>query len=304
MGGPLLSTTQQIQHSKSKGISFKFISENEAADYLDNNITYYKVRSYRKNFKKDRDGKYINLDFGHLIDLSLIDLEFRRILLDMSLNIEHAFKLEIIKTLVHNKPGDGYYLVKNFLGLYPDIVKSLDSQKHTPYNQDLFIKFKTIYSMPMWAILELLSFSQLILLAKYSSDYLSDKKLKKLANQMYDIKDIRNACAHDNCLLNDLTSKERLHKPSFIVTKGLGDLKISKSSRENKLSNIRVYQITALLLFHKRLVKNILIQRKIAKNLHQFKTRLFKNHSYTTNTHISSFFNYLTKLIDNWYCLY
>lgn len=297
----LLSTDQQIEHCKSKGITFNLYTEENAKNHLTDYNTFFRIRSYRKNFSKNNKNKYINLDFAYLIDLSIIDHELRRTLLNMALNVEHTLKLNILNSINNTNLEDGYTIVKTFLSTYPDVEKSLKLQKRTPYTTDLYTKFQKISLMPIWAILELLSFSQLILLAKYTAIYTRNNELNKIANQLYDIKELRNACAHDNCIINDLKNKERTHKPSYIVTSALGKLNISPNSRKNKLNNVRIYQITTLLLFHNRFLKSREIRRKVANDLLHLKTRLYRNHDYKTNNVISSFFDYLIKLIDNWY---
>lgn len=295
-----LTIDEQIEHCKSKGISFKIMNERDVALYLRNHTTYYKLRSYRKNYRKNSVGQYIHLDFGHLVNLSLIDVELRRLLLDMTLHIEHAFKVELINVIQDSGSIDAHTIVRMFLEECPDIINKLDGHSHTAYNVDLFNKFKSVAHMPVWALLELLSFGQLIMLGKFIANLLQNKGLEKLAIQMHDIKDIRNACAHDNCILNDLASKTRKHLPNHIVSNKLGNLKISKRSRDNKLSNPRIYQITAVLVFHKRLVKNPFIQESIRLKLQHFKLRLIHNHNYTNNIVLSSFFDYLIKVLDSW----
>ena len=302
-GGSLLTASQQVEHCKNKGITFNNISESTAEDYLIKRNTFYRIRAYRKNFSKNSQGLYTNLDFAHLVDLASIDCELRQILLDMTLNLEHALKLAVLSAVERYRPGDGYMIVQNFLGYYPDVAISVDNQKRSPYNDDMFNKFQKSAAMPIWVFVELISFSQLILLSKYTACYLSDKSLGKLANQMYDIKDVRNACAHDNCMINDLISKGRKHKSSYDVTQALGKIKIGKCSRDSKLANIRIYQITAILFFHQRIVKNINAQSNVTKRLHKLKNRLYEEFDYNNNNTISSFFDYLTKLIDNWYKL-
>ena len=45
----LLTTSQLISHLKQKGITFKYISEDEAADFLDNHNYFFKLYAYRAN---------------------------------------------------------------------------------------------------------------------------------------------------------------------------------------------------------------------------------------------------------------
>ena len=78
---PKLSSKEQIEHLKSKGIKFSFISEEEAEKYLEENSNYYKLRAFRKSFIKysngENAGKYKDLDFAALKDLFAIDTKIR-----------------------------------------------------------------------------------------------------------------------------------------------------------------------------------------------------------------------------------
>ena len=73
---PMMSIVDMVPYMKSKNIKFEKCSEKNAEIYLrDNN--YYNVTSYKNNFIKyqcgEQKGKYIDLDFAYLKDLSIID---------------------------------------------------------------------------------------------------------------------------------------------------------------------------------------------------------------------------------------
>lgn len=65
-----LSVTDQVKRLEDKGISFNVFCKERAEDYLKSNNYYYKLTSFRKNFRKHPDGvnkgKYVNLDFAYL----------------------------------------------------------------------------------------------------------------------------------------------------------------------------------------------------------------------------------------------
>ncbi len=72
-----LSVQEQINHIESKGITFNLISKDEAQNFLEEYNSYFRLKSYAKNFSKYNNsikkGKYINLDFLYLKELSIID---------------------------------------------------------------------------------------------------------------------------------------------------------------------------------------------------------------------------------------
>ena len=83
--------------------------------YLEDNNNYFKLRSFRKNYIKDPNpGKYTNLDFADLVDLAIIDNRLRRILLEMSLSIEHFSKVHLLKVL-QETGEDGYAIIQDYV---------------------------------------------------------------------------------------------------------------------------------------------------------------------------------------------
>ena len=109
-----LSYNEQIEHMKNKGITFNIIAENEAKDFLINNNYFLKLYAYRKNYYKTKDGKYINLDFAYLKELSTIDMHLRYLIVEMCLDIEHAIKVKLLNKVQQVSNEDGYNIVKNF----------------------------------------------------------------------------------------------------------------------------------------------------------------------------------------------
>lgn len=292
-----LSIPQQIEHCKNKGITFNKCSEERAKEYLEIN-SFYRLRSYRKNFNKNNLGQYINLDFDDLIHLSIIDFRLRRILLGMTLNLEHYLKLQTISSVMNENPGHSIYLLNNYFGKYPNVKRALEKKKRTPYIKDILDKYeKCNFSMPIWAYVEMISFSEHLHLAQNITD---DKKLKLLTNQLYAIKDLRNACAHDNCLLNDLSTKSETN-PSYILTAMIGKLNIPKNSRKNKLSNARILQISSTLAFHKKYITNPKIHKYVSLELQKINKDYLSKNMFDKNYTISSSFGFLSKLLDNWY---
>lgn len=83
---PKLTSRQIVDMMRDeKGITFNYVSEDEAVSYLKNINNYMRTASYRKNYTKvqggKNDGKYERLDFAYLKELSTIDMHFRFILI-------------------------------------------------------------------------------------------------------------------------------------------------------------------------------------------------------------------------------
>lgn len=100
-GDVALDARSQIEYLRDiKSVTFELVSEETALYYLENCSYFYKTKAFAKNFDKycsdeDRKGRYVNLDFGHLIELETLDGVFRRACLDMALGVEHALKVRI-----------------------------------------------------------------------------------------------------------------------------------------------------------------------------------------------------------------
>ena len=117
---PKLTVQQLVSKMKNeKGISFNYISETDAENYLLNVNNYLRTAAYRKNYQKHtkgvNKGKYIGLDFAYLQELSTIDMHFRFIVSKMCLDIEHALKVQMIKDIECDPSTDGYDIVDHFL---------------------------------------------------------------------------------------------------------------------------------------------------------------------------------------------
>lgn len=110
-----LSYEGQINHLKSKGILFNKVSETKALEYLKLNNNFFKLKSYRKNFNKNKSkDQYVHLEFAYLSDLSIIDTRLRMIILEMALNIEHFTKVDLIRKITDSDVEDGYKIVQDY----------------------------------------------------------------------------------------------------------------------------------------------------------------------------------------------
>ena len=93
---PMLTPSELIKHLESKGVKFELINKENAQKYLEENNNYFKLVSYRKKFPKyekgENCGKYIDLDFKMLMDLSIIDMRIRKTMLSIVLDLEHYAK--------------------------------------------------------------------------------------------------------------------------------------------------------------------------------------------------------------------
>lgn len=252
---PKKSSKELVLKMIDKGIDISPYSIDEVESYLLNSNNFFRVCSYRKNYQKylngDNKGKYIGLSFDRLKALAIFDMKFRKSVLGICLDVEHSLKLYILRDF-ENSSDDGYMIIQDFFKTKNGnkAVKNIVQKSKNIYVSDLTNKY--IYSketeqvffttdpdnkevnvdLPVWAMLELLTFGDLLNFYYYYFN-LKNKKPPIPNGVLHKVKNIRNACAHNNCVLNNLYD-DSANIPSVIgeFAKQLG---LSKSSINKKL---------------------------------------------------------------------
>lgn len=311
---PWLTPHEQVEHLQSKGVRFDFISKGDAEKYLAKNNNYFRLRSYRKGFSKveegTRKGEYSNLDFIMLVDLSVIDMLLRFEMLPMTLDIEHFSKLKLLGE-IGSHLEDGYSIVEDFLARASKktptgnsvnlTIQEIEKGKSSPYISSL-LDYYPNHDYPAWAFMEIVSFGTFIHFQKFCAERFDDQKMKNDFYLLQTVKSLRNACAHNNCILNDLVSGSPMYKARNSVSQALGKVSgIGESMRKSKMRNDRIQQITTTMYMHRQLAsEGVHIHR--AESLQIFKERMNKNHNYYIgNYQVLSTFDFISKVIDGWF---
>ena len=316
---PMLNASDLIKHLQNKGIKFSIMSDIDAESYLSQNNNFFKLTSYRKNYSKYTDGpnkgKYEHLDFAYLIELARIDVEVRFILLKMCLDIEHFLKVYLIKfveDMVASGTGeDGYKFVSDYIAYDNNpsvIIKDGNRKKHSnledklkqnignPYCGNLLKKYKD--DMPIWALVEIISFGDLLDIFDYCVSVYS-MELPVDRRCLDRIRQIRNATAHNNCIINDFQSINKpANTPSFI-TNFLVSSEIGQNMRKKKLSNPRINQIVYLFYTYDKIVTGNHTRTNRVKELQDlFENRMLEHADYfQNNTLLTSTYDFFLKLV-------
>ena len=104
-----LTVEEQIQDMIDKNIQFELCSKEEAKKFLKYNNYYFKLKAYARNYNiNSQTNKYYNLDFAYLVELSKLDMYIRKIILELSLDVEHYLKVRLMNDLSDNPKEDGY----------------------------------------------------------------------------------------------------------------------------------------------------------------------------------------------------
>lgn len=304
----LLSVDDLINHMKNKGIKFNIISEDEAKEFLNNNNYYFKLAAYRSLYPKIDDpkskkiGQYQNLEFVYLKELSIIDMRLRYLIIDMCLDIEHAIKVRLVHSVSDNPQEDGYTIVKSYLNKEDKdfrMLKTIRQHKSGEYCKDLINKYYPFF--PIWVLVEVISFGDLLHISQfyentYNASIIPNNKF------MNTVRDLRNASAHSNCLINNMTKPmESSKQPDHEITHFVKEFSnISDNSRLKYLHRTFTYNIVTLLYVYNYLMPDEAKDKRF-KQLHDFMTgRVLKHKEYfQKNSRIIGVYNFLNKVIDN-----
>lgn len=306
---PKLSLDGQIEHLKEKGVLFNIMDEAEARDYLGRHNNYFKLTAYRKNYDKHPAGenkdKYINLEFAYLVDIAVIDMQLRYRIVHMALDLEHHTKLQLLRKMdKYNE--DGYQVVQDYIDSLDEKQRKIfDSEinrnKGNIYCGDIIAKYEGAF--PIWAFIEIVPFGRLVAFYGFCADRFSDKSMKDTFYRLLTCKEIRNASAHSNCILNNLKAKTAAHSTNAAVTSELMKIKgMNTNFRKNRMSNARIQQVVTLLYTHKDMVESEGIKRSESEDLKKIMERVDKNYDYyNTNPMIKGTFDFLKLVVDSWF---
>lgn len=307
---PMLSVEEQIQHLQSKGVKFEIMSVEEATTYLRENNNYFKLRAYRKNFPKHPDGlkkgQYIDLDFGQLKDLAIIDMRMRYTFLQLALDIEHYAKVHLLH-IIEASPDDGYNIVQR----YWEDLELRDSEnnghraeklraeikrnKENPYCGGLISYYGDTF--PVWVFVEIITMGNFVDFYYFCASYLGIKEMFKEYYLLLTIKQLRNATAHNNCLIHNMGAKEKTTSLDYDMMKKL--TLMSKTSRKTQLKNERMHQIVTLIYAHSVFVTSQGVRGHTRCVLEKLTERMFQNIDMYSNVPcIINSFTFFKKTVD------
>lgn len=263
-----------------------------------------KLAAYRANYEKcpmgKRQGQYKKLDFGYLKELSIIDMHLRYIIIEMCLDIEHAIKVRLINDVTQNPLEDGYDIVRKFIAKDNNlrILKSIRSHKSGEYCKDLITKYYPYF--PVWVFVELISFGDLMY---FCSFYEATYGVQIINNALMNtVRDLRNASAHSNCILNKMTERidvtKQINSDISNFIKQMVD--ISKTSRVNNLNYKFTNSFITLLFVYDKLMVTSSKQKRYRQIKNCLEGRVIRNKKYfENNTKIIGVYNFHKKVIDN-----
>lgn len=220
---PKKSFAELIELLETKGVKFTNISKDEALLILRDLNYYYKLTAYKRNFKRDENNKFKNLEFSYLTDLASMDMQLRYILLTATLDIEHALKTLLVAEITDNLEVDGFDIVRSFFHSTINSFNQLDENsvlknaKHKSHYQYKLYETHKI-APPAWVLMEVISFGDFLRFFEFYFKKYPTKEfnIHSLMGVLNSVKRIRNASAHNNALLFDLSNSDIKNVSNYI----------------------------------------------------------------------------------------
>ena len=215
----------------------------------------------------------------------------------MCLDIEHSLKIILLNDIANNPDEDGYNIIRLWDAENKHRNK-LTTYLKTSYCKEIINKFHPDY--PAFALCELISFGELCkLISFYNQIY--PGRLPFNTKLLYPVRDIRNASAHSNCLINDVRSSFG-GKPNSDILKYVQSIKeISKQVRKTKLNNKPLHDFICLMYFYPLVVKSEHL-RANRKNdlLNLIKGRMRKHKEYySQNATLRTTYIFIRRILKN-----
>lgn len=303
---PKLTIEQQVEHLKNKGVAFTLCTEEQAASFLAYSTFFFKVKAFDKDYEiNPKTGKYLNLDFAYLMELSTLDMHLRRLILHATLDLEHYLKVMLILEISENPDEDGYEIVDRFFSVYPEVKASISAKSENSMCCDLIRKLEK-EGYAVWNLIEVLSFGDLVMLCEVY-DQNTGGKNEDLFRCLFAVRCLRNAAAHNNCLLNSMRAPyTRKIKPSMFLNHFASTIPgIKATSREKKMSNPVIHDFVGLLFVYDKIVTSPRTREHFADELHQlFDERMVKRKEYfQKNEVLLSSYSFVIKAINQLYPL-
>lgn len=317
---PMMNILEMVPYLKEKNIKFEIVSELEAEKYLRYNNNYYNVTAYKHNFERYFiDGKFvdkfIDLDFAYLKDLAIIDHRSRLVLFKMIIDIEHYLKIRILNLIENIDEEDGYRIVNMYLEkdfndekfpkkVHNSIFKKVGSEYyHKVFSKYDIDKDKKLENIPVWEFLEIITFGELV---NFYEFFAKEYKLKNEIKNVFILREIvklRNAVAHNSCILCDLDKKDNSFAPDYKIVNYLNNCEIRKETRDNKLSNSRIRQITYTLYMFNEIVTSTGVKVNVNNDINDlFYGRIILHKEYYNNNELlKSIYAYFDKIIKKHY---
>lgn len=272
----VLSYQEQIDHFKSRGVIFgPEFDEKRAKEYLKSHNVFFRLKAYCFDFEDLKSDTCGRLNFSDLVDLARIDDRLRKLIMYLSIDIEHFSKVQLLGLITKKcTDRDAYEIVGDYeswsvdnqriKGRSPKKINDIvGPNSHGTYVKELYEKYrigkngKNEYRFPVQALLDIMSFGMYVNFYEFCVTELIDNLSEKWTEILYllrKIKDARNGAVHDNCFINDLKVKNADYEPDRHMVEILAQEGVPKPMRQRSLQNEKVLQMITCLYSYRELV--------------------------------------------------
>lgn len=312
-----LSIAGQIEDLRRRGVRFDAGEVELARDCLAHRRSLLHLSAYRTLFPKHLEGphkgKYIDLSFGDLVMLDELDSQLRDTFLYLALQAEMSAKMRLLFAVSECSEEDGYEIVQNFMSsLSPSRRNALIAElarrggkgaPKNPYTGELIRAYEQ--AMPIWVFVEVITFGTLLSLYRFCSIRWNSRKMNHEYYLLKQVKDVRNACGHQNCIVNGF-SKVQTNKYRVVpeIKSALAKHNLSRSDgSRDKLCNPCIQGLVSVLYSARYFSPST---EFTIKRLSELDTKLVDTiNAFGPPVRISfvSYLLYLHKVIQAWFLL-
>ncbi len=291
----VLESRQLIEKLKSKGIIFHLCSEEDAIHFLNEHNYYVKITAYKSNFSKHR-GQYVGLDFMALRDLSIIDMYLKQWILSSGLSVEHALKVRLLRD-IQERNLDDFKILSEYLVEFPKILDEIERRRKTPYVTKLLKKYDHP-NYPVQVYFEVIPLGEFVNFYQYYCDHYGYDGFNK--DLLYKVKNIRNAAAHNNCVIHDLMNRQGYYDANLVrlLSSFLPEMK--PKTIQNRLKNHSVQDFASLLCAIHFVIQSDALKRNHWKSARVlFDGRMVKNKDlYKSSPALIQAYHFCKAIID------
>lgn len=213
-----LTFSEQVEKLKEHSIIITDDEQKDAEEYL-SHVNYYKLTGYTLQFRKDAESSDLATPhaFSEIKKLYDFDAEMRQMLRGYLEIIETYCKTQIANTFAlekcTNPPYDQHYDEANYFNKkgFRHIMQNFGKEQSYYADSLIVMHHKEKYEgkMPLWVMMELMSFSSVSML--YNAMYRSSKQriaknfgigYETLENHLHCLSVLRNKCSHAGRLMN------------------------------------------------------------------------------------------------------
>jgi abortive infection bacteriophage resistance protein len=297
---PKLTVSEIIDYCKNTlGVTFNLMDEEKAMDFLKKNNFFFRLKQYCSTCtEQTKSGKYIGLDFGHLVELSTIDMFLRKILLKMTIDLEHYLKVKLVNDCQNNPVDDGYEVVEKFLESHLKVKDSITQfNRVTGYGENSFDKY--LAAPAVWNFVEMVSFADFISFYAYYYDFM--RMECEYTKHFESVRRIRNACAHNVCMLSSFKAvpnfKPDLETNFELLSSniGIGNGTISSCMKVPLLNDFAVMLSVYTKLISSPKIKEITIQE--IKDFFDGRM-IYRKQYFENNIDIKNAYQFARKVLD------